>query len=178
MLSMIHAFALMAFMPASIRAAGFGVPAEALAYECPIRREDLIVRGASLNRLLDSGKYVALLRGWYKCHIVKKGDIVAFRYSGSENTVAKIVRGLPGDKFRIRGRTLRINGKIARNSQGKAYLLDARRRRILGLYARTNRGTVPRGAYLVLGEMPRGSVDSTEFGFLPEGEIIGKVVKK
>jgi len=157
--------------------------ADALAYDCPIRKEIKKVRGASLYPLLKPGRPIALQEGYYKCHMVQRGDIVAFRYSGSDEPVIKVVRGLPGDTFWLvrsrRGRRetwkIVINGRVAHNSRRAPFTLDSRRSRILGLYARASKGVVPRGAYIVLGEMPRGALDSTEFGFLPEGEIIGRV---
>ena len=68
-----------------------------------------------------------------------------------------------------------VNGKVLKNSEGKAYLLNEQRKKILSLYEKDYNGVIPENAYLVLGNLPEGSMDSTRFGLIGKSSIIAKV---
>lgn len=150
---------------------------------CQTVIEDRIVRGRSLDPLIREGQRITLLRGYYLCHPVRRGDVVAYGYAGNPDPLLKIVRAAPGDRFSLRrvqagqgpGWHVIVNGTIAKNSQGLPYLIDARGHRMLSLYARSYGGAVPEGACLILGNQPGGSLDSTRFGLVSVAELLGKV---
>lgn len=51
---------------------------------CPVRAEKRIVRGDSLTPLIKNGDEVEILFGYYICHQVKRGEVVAYSYAGNK----------------------------------------------------------------------------------------------
>jgi signal peptidase I len=148
---------------------------------CEIKEEKIVVRGNSLEPLIKDGQEVKALVGYYDCNEIKRDDIVLYFYVGSKEPLIKIVKGIPGDKFALEktkeGWHILINGKVLVNSEGKPYLISERGYKILSLYEKDYKNTIPDDAYLILGNLPTGSFDSTEFGLVGRKEILGKVEK-
>ncbi len=150
--------------------------------ECLIKKIEKTVRGMSLFPLFKTGDRIEIYAGYYNCHPVKRNDVVIYHYNGDKNPLIKIIKGIPGDKFKLRkintGWSIYINNKILKNSEGIPYLLNNDRSKMLLLYERTYRNIIPNKSYLILGNVPSGSLDSTIFGFIGKNDILGKVVKK
>jgi type IV secretory pathway protease TraF len=53
--------------------------------------------------------------------------------------------------------------------------LDERGYRVLSLYEKDYKGIIPEDAYLILGNLPQGSLDSSHFGLVGKKDILGKV---
>jgi hypothetical protein len=70
---------------------------------------------------------------------------------------------------------LLVNGKIMTNSQHVPYHFGFWRKNMLELFARDHGGVVPPGTYLVLGDDPTGTNDSSKFGLIAASDIIGTV---
>ena len=144
--------------------------------------ETVIVRGTSLSPLIRPGEEVTILRGYYGDHPVQRGDIVLVNYSGNEAPLIKIVKGLPQDSFALQkcdngaGWHILINNKILNNSENKAYVNYDKRHKMLSLYIKDFNGVIPENAYLVLGNVPAGTLDSTRFGLIDKSAIIAKVM--
>ncbi len=147
--------------------------------QCPIRTEERIVRGNSLTGVIEPGETVKILFGYYDCNEIKRDDFILYRYAGNENPLIKIVKGIPEDKFELRktdgGWNILINGEILKNSKNQPYLLDERDYRMLFLYEKDYKGKIPDNAYLLLGNLASGSLDSTHFGLVDKSDILGKV---
>ena len=90
----------------------------------------------------------------------------------------KLLRGLPGDTFSINYGQILINGHVAENSEGVAYQLSNPRAAMLDLYVHEFHGVIPPEMYLVMGENPSGTTDSSRFGLIARDQIIGKVIEK
>jgi signal peptidase I len=146
---------------------------------CIITPVNKIVRGNSLSGLIESGSTVKILFGYYLCNEVKRGDTVAYNFSGDRNPIIKIVKGLPGDKFHLREISgiwnIFINGETAKNSKGEPYSLSEGGSKMLSLYERDYKGVIPLDAYLILGNISSGSLDSSRFGLVGKSDILGKV---
>ena len=146
--------------------------------ECQVEVEERIVRGSSLDPLIKDGEIVKVLFGYYECNEIKREDIVLYSYAGDEAPLIKIVKGVPGDEFSLQqidgGWHILINEEILKNSAGEPYLISGKRYEMLALYEKDYKGEIPAGAYLLLGNIPGGATDSTRFGLVSKGGIIGK----
>lgn len=123
----------------------------------------------------------------------RRGDIVVFRYPENPSVpYIKRVIGVPGDRIEYRNKVLYINGAEVAQSEAGPYragdatpggmveqheqldgtvhgiLVDPRRPD--GEYAET----VPEHHYFVLGDNRDNSRDSRFWGFVPDGNLIGR----
>jgi signal peptidase I len=146
---------------------------------CPIKIEEKIVRGNSLEPLIKDGETIEVLFGYYDCNPIQRNDIVIYFYAGNKNPIIKIVKGIPGDKFSLKktnnGWYILINGEILKNSENQPYILNEQGYRLLSLYEKDYKGIIPEDTYLILGNLPQGSLDSSHFGFVGKKDILGKV---
>lgn len=141
--------------------------------------EEIIIRvhGNSLAPLAKDGAEIDGVRG--DCGAPKHGDFVLVDSPRNPNLpLIKIVFGVPGDKFRLKetegGHNLIINGTLAKNSEGKPYLFAGKRKDMLSLYE----GPIPANTYLILGNDPSGSTDSTRIGLVDKSAIAGVAKRK
>lgn len=138
------------------------------------------VRGDSMFPSLSPGEEVLVSLGYYNCSQIKRGDLVLFNYSEKEIPLVKKVRAVPGDRWEISsvgsGNNIFVNGKVLKNSAGIAYELADSRLKMVELYIR-DYPILPGNAYLLLGDSPAGSVDSTVFGLADKKDILGRVYK-
>lgn len=141
--------------------------------------EAKIVRGTSLSGLINEGATVKIFFGYYNCNEVRRGDIVVYNYSGDPNPIIKIAKGLPGDEFHLQksagGWNLVINDEIIKNSQNQIYTFSEQGHKMLSLYENDYKAVIPVDAYLLLGNLASGSLDSTRFGLVGKTDILGKV---
>lgn len=147
--------------------------------ECPTTTVSKTVRGSSLSGFIENGQTIKVREGYYACNEVKRDDIVIYRYAGTSQII-KVVKGIPGDTFELRairpGRyNILIGGVVAQNSKNEPYLIGPDEHKMLSLYVRDYKGVIPKDAYLILGNLPGGSTDSTEFGLVGRKDLIGKV---
>lgn len=146
---------------------------------CVATEEEKIVRGNSLEPIFKDGQAIKVLSGYYNCNEVKRGDIIVYNYAGN-NPIIKIVKGVPGDTFSLKKEEdhwlLVINGEISKNSENEPYKLGASTNKLLSLYVRDYKGVIPGNAYIILGNILNGSVDSTRFGLVDKSDILGKVI--
>lgn len=138
-----------------------------------------VINGNSLSPLLESSDEVKILFGYYSCHKVKKEDLVVLNISGYDYPLIKIAKGVPGDSFDLKkaegGYNILINGSIVLNSENKPYLISESKYNLLSLYQEDYNGVIPDKAYLFLGNITTGSLDSTMLGLINKDNILGKV---
>ncbi len=148
-------------------------------YECPVELRSKTVRGSSLYPLIEDGEEVEALFGYYDCGEIERGDVILYDYSGNDNLLIKVVRGVPEDEFRLieedSGWRISINGAILKNSVGDFYLLNENGYNMLSMYERDYGGIIPESAYLLLSEKVSGAMDSSRFGLVHKGDILAKV---
>ena len=150
--------------------------------ECVSRAEEKIVRGESLAGLIEPNETVKIFFGYYDCNEIKKGDIVAYNYTGNPVPIIKVVKGIPGDKFYFQevedGWYILINEEILKNSYGQSYILDKGGYRMLSLYKEDYKGIIPKNTYLIMGNLVTGASDSTRFGLVHKDDFFGIVISE
>jgi len=150
---------------------------------------------------------------------IRRGDIIVFKYPGNRYDVSrddrpdnkpittnyvKRVIGLPGDRIRMEGRNLIINGKLLpehqieavdNNDKAPLNLKDASPRKpgetydvyynpdfteenypIFRLEGDGKEIVIPAGKYFVMGDNRNNSEDSRYWGFVPRELVIGQAM--
>lgn len=123
-----------------------------------------------------------------------RGEVAVFRFPPDpSNDFIKRIVGLPGDVITYRDKRLSINGEpvpmeslgIYEGPGASAYdvamafeeVLGEHRHRILHVHGRDAldlRAEVPPGHYFVMGDNRDNSADSRRWGFVPEGNLVGR----
>ncbi|MDO4435430.1 MAG: signal peptidase I [Cardiobacteriaceae bacterium] len=122
----------------------------------------------------------------------KNGDIIVFRYPKNPklNYIKRVI-GVPGDEIMISGEVLVVNGQATAMLSEPSKPIDGgkaivSKENLLGhqhlvqhyMPAYRNQSalrlTVPEGHYFVMGDNRDGSEDSRSWGYVPEGNILGK----
>ncbi len=147
---------------------------------CSVSYKTETVNGASLTGFVEHGDTVRVAFGYYDCGTVKRGDVVIYNDASDRNPLIKIVRGVEGDAFMLAltegGAKIFINGEALQTTTGQVYRISEDAYQLLALYEQDYGGVIPKDAVLILGNLPRGSRDSTQFGFVGVGSLLGKVV--
>ncbi len=139
---------------------------------CPVSETMHEVRGQSLVGVVEEGTTILIEEGYYKCHKAKKNEIVAYRYAGNPNLIIKIIKGVPGDSLKINPEgQIVVNNEILATTMNEPYITRVDPPSALKLYE----GAIPEDAYLILGNIPSGGVDSTRFGLVHISDVVGKV---
>jgi signal peptidase I len=121
----------------------------------------------------------------------RRGDVVVFRYPPDPSVdYIKRVVGVPGDRIGYFDKVLYVNGQAVTRT-GTAVMqegpgprrvlldevLDGRRHHVqwyVGHPTVEGEVTVPAGAYFVMGDNRDNSKDSRFWGFVPDGNLVGK----
>jgi len=120
-----------------------------------------------------------------------RGDIIVFRHPYPPMLIKRVV-GIPGDRLRIAGSRVFINGVAlnepytthdlsssdpgADNFPGEIAprLVDPEWRRQMWSLTRNGELTVPAGKYFVMGDNRNHSRDSRYWGFVPRRDVVGR----
>jgi signal peptidase I len=123
------------------------------------------VDGFSMRPTLEDGELVLVNKLAYWLGQPKHGDIVVFRYpvNPSEDLIKRVI-GLPGDVVKIQDGKLYINGLAV----SEPYIAAAPE--YYGEWV------VPQGQLFVLGDNRNDSLDSHEWGVLPQTNVIGRAI--
>ena len=136
------------------------------------------VEGGSMSPRIAPGQLIKIQQGPVEClGTLKRGDVVLFHSDSSRVPLIKALRGLPGDKFSVSDGKIIINGSTATNGAGEPYRLSPPRAAMIALYVHDDHGVIPPDTFLVMGENPAGSLDSSRYGLIPQSAIIGKVIE-
>lgn len=143
--------------------------------------EKKTVRGSSMEPFFSDGDTLDFLAGYYECHSVDRNDVILADYRGNPDApIMKRVRAIPGDAFGVfqNGEYwgISVNGEEVTNFAGIPYRLTHEQVAHIENDAVGYGGIIPKDLYLVLGENPTGSMDSTVSGLFHIGLFAGRVV--
>ncbi len=129
------------------------------------------VAGDSMNPRLNNGDVTYVNRLVYEMRKPKRGEIIAFKPNGSENSQEYIKRviGLPGETIEYTDGNILIDGEILEDGYGTTEMGE------LGLLREPI--TLKNDEYFVLGDDRENSEDSRmpNVGNVKKSEITGKV---
>jgi signal peptidase I len=126
------------------------------------------VEGTSMMPSLEDQERIFVNKFVYRLEPIKRGDIVVFRYprDPSKSYIKRVI-GMAGDRIRIDGGLVYVNGQALDESYVPAEYEDTRS------YPEI---VVPPESYFVLGDHRSMSNDSRDFGSVNQGFIYGKAV--
>ena|SRR5499427_5280207 len=126
------------------------------------------VEGTSMMPSLVDQERIFVNKFVYRLEPIERGDIVVFRYpyDPSKSYIKRVI-GMAGDRIRIDGGQVYVNGESLDESYVPAEYTDART---------FPEVVVPANAYYVLGDHRSMSDDSRNFGPVNQSFIYGKAV--
>lgn len=126
------------------------------------------VEGTSMMPSLEDQERIFVNKFVYRLEPIERGDIVVFRYprDPSKSYIKRVI-GMAGDKIRIDGGQVYVNGEALDESYVPLEYADSRS------YPET---VVPAQSYFVLGDHRSMSNDSRDFGSVNQSFIYGKAV--
>jgi len=126
------------------------------------------VEGTSMMPSLEDQERVFVNKFVYRLESIERGDVVVFRYprDPSKSYIKRVV-GVAGDRIRIDGGQVYVNGQAVNEDYVPPAYTDARS------YPET---VVPPLSYFVLGDHRSMSNDSRDFGPVNQSFIYGKAV--
>jgi signal peptidase I len=134
------------------------------------------VKGQSMFPNFHDGEFLLTDKFTYRFHLPKRGETIIFMAPASEACAEveceyiKRIVGLPGERIKIQGGQVFINGQVLAEDY-----LPADERIIAGsLLKEGAEFLVPGESYIVLGDNRPHSRDSREFGPIKKEAIIGR----
>jgi signal peptidase I len=126
------------------------------------------VEGTSMMPSLEDQERIFVNKFVYRLEPIERGDIVVFRYprDPSKSYIKRVI-GMAGDRIRIDGGTVYVNGQALDENYVPAEYEDTRSYPEL---------VVPANSYFVLGDHRSMSNDSRDFGSVNQSYIYGKAV--
>jgi signal peptidase I len=126
------------------------------------------VEGTSMMPSLVDQERIFVNKFVYRLEPIERGDIVVFRYpyDPSKSYIKRVI-GMAGDRIRIDGGQVYVNGDALDESYVPAEYTDART---------FPEAVVPANSYYVLGDHRSMSDDSRNFGPVNQSFIYGKAV--
>jgi signal peptidase I len=126
------------------------------------------VEGTSMMPSLEDQERIFVNKFVYRLEPIERGDIVVFRYprDPSKSYIKRVI-GMAGDRIRIDGGQLYVNGEAQEEDYVPPAYTDSRSYPEL---------IVPENSYFVLGDHRSMSNDSRDFGPVNQGYIYGKAV--
>lgn len=135
------------------------------------------VNGQSMQGLLEDGMNYTFDFNYTKP--IVKGDIVLYDYKGLEGGVVKQVKARQGDYFELKqiedinSYYLYINNELVKNSFDEPIRINSKGYKLLHLYEVDYQNIIPPNTFLLLGNKPYGTIDSTRFGLISRQDILG-----
>lgn len=134
------------------------------------------VKGSSMLPNFENGEYLLTDKLSYQFGLPKRGDVVVFKAPPSEPCAAdeceyiKRIIGLPGDKVKVQGGQVYLNG-----TKLDQFFLAPGTNTEPGFFNKEGiEKTVPEGQYLCFGDNRSHSRDGREFGPISRDLIVGK----
>lgn len=140
-----------------------------------------IVEGPSMLPNFESGERLIVNKIIYDIREPKRGEVIVFHVPEEGRDFIKRVIGVPGDRIRLEGDDLYINGEKVEEPYLREAIAEAKARGTLYNEGGPNfpndwvkEDTVPEDSIFVMGDNRSNSQDSRMIGFVSEKEIVGR----
>lgn len=151
---------------------------------CTSVTKTLPVSGHSMTGLVEDGKTLTAEFGHYDCQPVMRDDWVLYRF-GEQRSYVKVVRGLFPDRFSVEpivndegghepGWQIFLNGKLLTTSTGEPFRLEPHKGGQLRDEAQMYNGKIPLGKFLIMGNRPEGTHDSSWYGLVNRNQLLAR----
>jgi signal peptidase I len=127
-----------------------------------------------LQGVLNQGSAVTIIENYHSQNVPQRNEIIAFNHA-REGTVFKIIKGIPGDSFRVENNRIYINNQVVTNSQGVQQVVSDRAQILLRLYQRDYNGIIPTNAYFIVGNLPERDTGSLRYGLVHISDFEGTI---
>ncbi|WP_410769276.1 signal peptidase I [Fontibacillus sp. BL9] len=139
-----------------------------------------IVDGPSMQPNFHTGERIIVNKIIFDIRGPKHGEVVVFHVPSEGRDFIKRVIGVPGDKVKVEGDTVTVNGQVIEETYIQDVLNEKHNNN--ELYntesnfpnEQVTDDTVPEGHVFVLGDNRSNSTDSRRIGYVPYGDIIGR----
>lgn len=131
------------------------------------------VEGTSMYPTLQDDERIFINKFTYRFGLapIARGDTVVFWYpQDPSKSYIKRVIGVPGDRIRVEGGDVYVNGQLLQ----EAYVTPLNRDSVS--WKDGEEQIVPRDRYFVLGDHRNSSSDSRSWGYVPRDNIYGRAV--
>jgi signal peptidase I len=154
---------------------------------CATVIKTLPVSGRSMTGLVEDGEMLTAEFGQYDCQPVMRGDWVLYRF-GNARSYVKVVRGLFPDRFAVEpivndqgddepGWLIFLNGKRLTTSTGEPFRLEPHKGAQLRDEEQMYNGKIPLGKFLIMGNRPEGTHDSSWYGLVNRNQLLARLKK-
>lgn len=126
----------------------------------------------SMEPLIFSWDKLSLNIGYYNCHDLERGDLIAYDFANSWELYIKILYGFPWDKIFFKNSKLFINNKVLINSIWKEYVFSKEEEKLISLYIFN--WLLKKWSYLIFWDNISNSSDSRKFWWIWKKDIVGK----
>ena len=150
--------------------------------ECVTSRKEILLKDKLMQESYVEGTEFQVLQNYYKCNPILRNDIVMFRVASDQDSVMRIVRGIPGDRVELsedkekKAWNIKINGEYLSFRQGKYFFGSLAAPPPLQLYLNENESVLQPGYYLLFSSVAPGGQDSSAFGVVEKKAIEAKAL--
>lgn len=147
---------------------------------CDVENVEVKVSDAAMSGIVEQSQNVKVKLNWYRCNPIKRDDIVLYRYSTSREPVVRIVRAIPGDRFKLvqaddkSAWNIEINGALLK-SKDAPFRFGSNSKPVLSIYENAHDGVLDQTTTLLFATQPGSEADSGVFGAISISDVIGKV---
>ncbi|MFZ9596189.1 MAG: hypothetical protein ACO3A2_08940 [Bdellovibrionia bacterium] len=144
--------------------------------------EEVEQKDATMKGVIEPGQKYKVIRNWYRCNPSKRDEVVYYRYHTERPPVPRIIKGLPGDQFKLvrdksgQAWNLLINGKPVTDATQKEPLsFGGQANPLLSLYENSMKGVLQPKTHIIFSAISHGTLDSSTLGVVHSDDFMGKV---